>query len=226
MTTVPFLQRLAPAVTQAPSAVRAALPPRFAPQSVVEAEPIAAAAPAASMAAKPLPAQPVERHSAEAPAPTGPRTLPQHDAATVAVRAVQPTHATPVAAAPGTGRREAPSNATEPSAPPLARAGLASTEPALPPRPAAMAGEPARVQRSPEPAHSTPFQPPLSPATLAQRTLPQAAPTPPVIHVTIDRLDVRLPAPATAPKAAPKPRTTTTLPLADYLRQRRGEPPR
>lgn len=65
---------------------------------------------------------------------------------------------------------------------------------------------------------------PLSEASLAQRALP-ARDHRPVIHVTIDRIDVL--APAAAPRAAParKARAATpTVSLGDYLRARACKP--
>ena len=43
----------------------------------------------------------------------------------------------------------------------------------------------------------------------------------PIVHVTIDRIDVRAPAPAQAPRAPAKPRPAPSTSLADYLRRGR-----
>jgi hypothetical protein len=58
---------------------------------------------------------------------------------------------------------------------------------------------------------------PLSEAALAGRT-PAARELAPVIHVTIDRIDVRAPAPSQAPPAQRKARTEPVVSLSDYLR--------
>ncbi len=63
---------------------------------------------------------------------------------------------------------------------------------------------------------------PLSPAAVAGRLQTQMATPAPVIHVTIDRIDVRE---APAPKPTPpdrRPRVQPTLSLADYLNPDRG----
>jgi hypothetical protein len=105
---------------------------------------------------------------------------------------------------------------------PAHREAVARGEPAAPPaRPRVTApATPAAAQ----PAIAPPIANPLSPRTVAARA--QAAEPPrPVIHVTIDRIDVRTPtAPARAPAPA-KPRAAApSVSLADYLRgsARRG----
>jgi hypothetical protein len=65
---------------------------------------------------------------------------------------------------------------------------------------------------------------PLAEATVAQRALLARRESRPVVQVTIDRLEVRAPAQAPAPATAQKPRTTSTLPLSDYLRRRARDP--
>jgi hypothetical protein len=96
----------------------------------------------------------------------------------------------------------------------------------------AVIGEPAErpqpvpaAQRPPAPLHvevqTLPEAPvtraaPLSPAAVAGRAI-AAREQAPVIHVTIDRLDVR--APVRAETARQRPRPQPTVSLADYLRE-------
>ena len=74
---------------------------------------------------------------------------------------------------------------------------------------------------------SDPQQPsitaPLSPASVALHAAPATSNPAPTIHVSIDRIEVRTPAPATKPKAT-KPRMLPTQPLRDYLRGSKGTP--
>ena len=85
---------------------------------------------------------------------------------------------------------------------------------------------PSTVTRVPPfaPSPSSPLGAPLSPAraqALSPRPLPatSAASAPPVVHVHIDRIDVRAPAAAPARPAPARPaRTAAPHTLADYLR--------
>jgi len=62
---------------------------------------------------------------------------------------------------------------------------------------------------------------PLRESTVAQRAAPARGETPTIVHVTIDRVDVRAPpAPAFTPSLNQKPRAMSTVSLSDYLRQR------
>jgi hypothetical protein len=63
---------------------------------------------------------------------------------------------------------------------------------------------------------------PLSAATVALHASP-ASESAPVIHVSIDRIEVRTPAQPAKAKA-PRPRAPQTQSLADYLRGRKGTP--
>ena len=68
-----------------------------------------------------------------------------------------------------------------------------------------------------------PWNPMSEPALAARAT--HTPPAPPVVHVTIDRIEVR--APATLPRAASAPRARPASPsvtLADYLRHRAAKP--
>jgi hypothetical protein len=67
----------------------------------------------------------------------------------------------------------------------------------------------------------------ITPATpLRESSLPvrpeQLADAPLVVHVSIDRIEVRAPAPQPRSEPAPAKRGPATQPLADYLRQRAG----
>ncbi|WP_422003444.1 hypothetical protein [Reyranella sp.] len=57
---------------------------------------------------------------------------------------------------------------------------------------------------------------PLSAAAVAGRTVAAVRDPAPVIHVTIDRLDVRAPARAEPVRSRPRPQPTVSL--SDYLR--------
>ncbi len=229
-----FLARLAPSVHAAVTGVRAALPARFAPAGTAEplleqtAETAAAwpAAYAPHPALNPAPQQ----MDADAPARTAPAAAPLFS----------PAHqATPPSFAPReTGSPPRPF----PAAPlPHAEDPLRSDQAAWAP---AISGLPSRAEvltaatqlplgSSPAaPASATPLlaehsgpapaaHAPLRTATVAQRTLPATTNTPSVVHVTIDRIDVRLPSPVAAvPHASPAHHAASTLPLDEYLRQR------
>lgn len=225
---VPFLQRLAPAFREGAHAARPVLAPRFAP--VDRGEPLATALPPSSgpLIPPPFDALPVvmplvtkldRPEGAQANArpmrrDDDPRYTPRP-----AARAVAPQDSTAPVVPRDAITPVLPTAArTDPTPAPIAHRHVdpAGDRPAPPPLPEAAA--PAAALPAPRLA---PTPGPLSAAALAQR--PLAAPAPPVIHVTIDRLDVRLPTPAPAPAAVAAPRrAAATLPLADYLRQRRG----
>lgn len=227
---VPFLQRLSPAFRGGAHAARPALAPRFAP-----ADRMAPLEHRVSTSTRP------ERPPSIDALPTAMPLVPKQDYADRRQTDRRPGHqdddlpAARHAAAPAAAQR-----AKSVDAPVLPGAAPASVPAAAvrrdtPPTPTAQRHvEPVGAGPAPLPAPDAtppraaalpapqPFATPgpLSAATLAQR--PTAAPPPPVIHVTIDRLDVRLPAPAPAPAAVTASRrTAATLPLADYLRQRR-----
>jgi hypothetical protein len=61
---------------------------------------------------------------------------------------------------------------------------------------------------------------PLRESTVAQRSTAQRGETPAVVHVTIDRVDVRTPGTATPSRLSPKPRASSTVSLSEYLHQR------
>jgi hypothetical protein len=92
--------------------------------------------------------------------------------------------------------------------------------------------EPAAWTQPPPGAHSRPVPPYLAVEVFPERPVTRAAPLSaamvagratavreqaPVVHVTIDRLDVR--APAQAEPARQRPRAQPTVSLSDYLRQ-------
>lgn len=79
------------------------------------------------------------------------------------------------------------------------------------------------VARSVAPIAASPIAPrsPMSEAALALRSTSPSQPPRPVIHVTIDRIEVRAPASApSAPSPVPQRTTTSSVSLGDYLRQR------
>jgi hypothetical protein len=78
----------------------------------------------------------------------------------------------------------------------------------------------ARAARAEASATRTPA--PLTATTLAARaSTAVAAPT--VIHVSIDRIDLRLPAAAAPARSPQRSRTATTVPLAEYLSGRKAQ---
>ncbi len=89
------------------------------------------------------------------------------------------------------------------------------------------------ASQAPHPSAATPLPtlpaaarnpaPPLRAQALQQAARTQQADAAPVVHVTIDRIDVRLPAPTSDPAPARKARPASTLaPLGEYLRAHNG----
>jgi hypothetical protein len=230
---VPFLQRLAPAFRDGTHAARPVLGPRFAPAEALAPAPSRPAVPAApplgarTHAGPLVPEQQLDGTPPQAiPAPRNDRPDDTTPLRPTAVRpALRPGVAETLPAAVHRPAVALPTGRVDAAVPPVVRPSVptaASPAKAAPPDltaqhvPAALP-----VPETPAPTGL------LSPATLAQRMPAPPPPAAPVIHVTIDRLDVRLPTPAPAPAAVIAPRrAAATLPLADYLRQRRGGGPR
>lgn len=211
-----FLHRLAASALGDTGSLRPALPPRFAPRT--------AAMPAGVLDAglPPAEGEPPGRLQAEAPAPTASE------------------HAHPSGPAPGTGASTLPAvvtlsvTATSPvtdSQP--AEAASASTHPHPAPRETAATLQPPWPLRDaprvpgPRAASASPvsesFAGPLEAAVVAAQPRGAAAPpataAAPVVHVVIERIDVRAPAPAPSrPPAAPAPRAQPSASLGEYLR--------
>jgi hypothetical protein len=88
--------------------------------------------------------------------------------------------------------------------------------------------EPAGDRAAPFAAHpalplaaALPPPAPLRAATVQQHAaLQRQAERPPVVQVTIERLEVRATAAPVRERPAPRPRSTPAVPLAEYLRQR------
>jgi hypothetical protein len=134
---------------------------------------------------------------------------------------------------PPSPRQATPRLATQAATPPLAlrqlRQPIGIPAPVAD-RPAARAAAPsAPLPLSPQIPRSAPLTltaqrpatptAPLSDAAVAGRVLsPQAKAPAPVIHVTIDRLDVRAAAPVKSAAPARRPRPEPAVSLADYLR--------
>jgi hypothetical protein len=219
-----FLERLAPGARAA--IVRAALPSRFAPRAAPE--------PLAEQAFNPQ----VEGRTAASSAELPPAPRAEHVAPSVGV-----------SAAPVTlhfRRAPATSSDSEPVRSP-ARA-VSEIPTALTPttiaRVASMASPPQSLRgarertstarpevtlhasgpiaaREPLPAPAD-VRPPLRESALAGRAARHSE-APDVVHVTIDRIDVRMPAAARpAQRRDSKPRATSTVALGDYLRRRDG----
>jgi hypothetical protein len=224
--TVRFLERLTPRARQE-SAVRAALPPRFAPapaEATLDHEVPAASdqhspPPAPEHVAPPLPR--VEHApAAPAPIPAWPAlVLPERSArAPVAsARPELPFGSEPVApAAPSGDARADVSMRVE-------HTHRVTHEPASPARGRARApsgAEPRAVRVVSAPAPPVPPRAPLRETVREQRPLPAKSEAPTVVHVTIDHLEVRVPAGSALPRQTPKRRGgSPTLSLGDYLRQ-------
>ncbi|AGK49754.1 hypothetical protein BTI_3886 [Burkholderia thailandensis MSMB121] len=97
--------------------------------------------------------------------------------------------------------------------------------PLLTSRLSALRESPHRAPSRPSPPWpAAPVRAPLQAAAVAGRAASTRADAPSVVHVSIERIDVRMPAaPPAAPQPAPKPRATPAMPLGDYLRQRQRE---
>jgi hypothetical protein len=73
----------------------------------------------------------------------------------------------------------------------------------------------------PEPAAPAPARAPLSSNVVAARAESRSDARP-VIHVTIDRIEVRAPSAPERPSSRPRVRSTTSASLSDYLRSRQS----
>jgi len=222
-TRVPFLARLAPGAREGASGVRAALPSRFAPAEAVEAQveqhPIAKAPDAFAESAPavvrlrpgaPEAMETLAERAAPRPKPAFERILarPQRDpmpmsiSVPLSVPAIQPIAA---------GRQADPDHEPAPSVMAAAHAEPARASVAVP-------------AAAPRPRARVEVRPPLRESTVAQRSeAPRAEASPAVVHVSIDRIDLRVPAPPPPERPAAAARSRgATMPLADYLRRREG----
>jgi hypothetical protein len=228
---IPFLERLAPAVVQG-AGLRPALPARFAPlqlnapcAAVVNPDLSGDRAPA-------LHDGPIAETNRHFEHPTPPAAS-QHGPLPQSPQSLHPVSILPTA-----------SSHTEalPATHPIPRASAALLPPVIstsvgrdqPPavvgrtvaHPPATSGRPSAAAVLASPATRPPvyISPPLR-EPLVERHEPSSARfVPTEIHVSIDRIDVRAPASPSSgsPRpAAAKPRTASSLSLADYLRQPR-----
>lgn len=203
-----FLDHLAGMAVGAspPGAAHLSVPPRFAPAAPasVEAEPRPEPLGTGRAVAFPAPrsaAQPPTRD----PAPSIPAFRAAPDRPEVPAPAPTATHRPSPA-------RPAPVFLIEPR----------SAEP-----PAAALGPPPGIVTPEFPAKAQPYADlpehrsraaPLDPHVLAGRMVAPSQPRP-VIHVTIDRIDVRAPAPSRPVVTPRRARTAASVSLADYLHQ-------
>jgi hypothetical protein len=234
---VDLFNRIATQQREQTPALKPVLPPRFAPRALGEAPWRGDTLEEAAMPAS------SEPRAVAGDANAGPGTLPArerhaHHAAGQHREAHAPTAAQPPqragAAVPLPATPHPVADATQPG-----QVGFTPRMPMAQPRPtvagapdAATAAPPA-APLSPARARTAPAAPlqrmpsgaaPLSPARV-QALSPQpaqaaaAAPAPPVVHVHIDRIEVRAPAAAPARPAPARPaRTAAQHSLADYLR--------
>ena len=229
-----FLARLAPASREAAPSVRAALPSRFAPGEGVEpltGQLVETPAPGSWAAPQEVA---VATPSARSPALAAEPAAPQATSKPVPMQGVAWFEPQGLRAAPA----EAPSlrvagtprgNQAEPASAqpdPLSRAAqavAAQREPQAPnqrPEPVSapkMAADPWTDSSRP----AVDVRPPLRESTVAQRAPSLRAEAQPVVQVTIDRIDVRVP-PQPLPERQPNPRSRNapTISLSEYLRQR------
>jgi len=229
-----FFERLAPGARQASPAVRAALPPRFAPGDSAGA----LSEEAKDVAARP--GEPARQRQGDVAAAAPPQAERRSEERLLSAPLAQSRRPS-LADAPDKSRPQSAAHPLDPAvlgikdaagnvhaeAPsrPLQRGIAARVAEADPPRAASRSIETsiestdASFDASAWPAAE--IQAPLSEAAVAQRAAPARAEAPTVVHVNIDRVDVRMPvAPAAAPKLTPKPRGASTVSLGDYLRQR------
>lgn len=218
-----FLRRLYPGHADSPAAARLERAPRWA--TAGRHAPIAPLY--ALPAADPVHASPADAGMAPPAMPQSGPTEPERTRAEAAAKLVAtPPHLHEMRL-PSPDPR-APKNLASPAGPRAAqpvRPVQAAADPSRPPafqqpRPgretAAVAGQTkpiGAVRPAPGPTA------PLRAQTLQQAPRPAKPDAAPVVHVTIDRIDVRLPAPANASAPASKARPASAVaPLADYLR--------
>lgn len=230
---LPFLARLAPAARGASPSVRAALPSRFESMGSAEtlAEQVVKTPAEDGRPARPAPT--VAEPAAEAESPTvtakAPSVTPKHMAEMQSVARLDPrelrvsmadTPQLPAGASPRS-RSEAPVAPADSPGPAASFAGQAPREEPshLPSDKPSLTAAPEAFAQSSRPAADV--RPPLRESTVAQRATSDRAERQDVVHVTIDRIDVRLPAAGT-PERRPNPRTrpAASVSLGEYLRQR------
>ena len=194
-------------------AARPVLPPRFGRAlSIADAVSVAGSMPAAG-----------PQRTAPVSARTVPGTTPGPDHAEPAAQPLRPTPAPLSTAHASSSESETARAASTPIAPPPAFVGHASLPPTSDAHHAARAVLPAEASpatQSVPPRSPTPIgRAPLGQNVIAERVAVAREPREqrPVIHVAIDRIDVRAPATPASPAAAPRARQRPTRSLADYL---------
>lgn len=223
-----FLHHLAGlALGTAPaSAARPALPPRFAALPVAGPSPmLPESGPAAPASAEPSGRPVASRGPQAAPTQTVAHETSPGAAAAPRVPA-PPAELHPDSPAPSPRERTLP-----PPPPPAASIVTVGDRRAPPPQPPASPGElhgasspaeaspattPVAVEVRPPPETPVSRAAPLSAAAVAARAVAAVRDPAPVIHVTIDRLDVRTSARAEPVRSRPRPQPTVSL--SDYLR--------
>jgi hypothetical protein len=228
-----FLRRLHPGHADSAAAARLDRAPRWAtsgeaPQAAVVATPFVAPAPNDVRAARSHTDVTAPLRSAGTELQRPARPLPVAAAAAVAVAAPQRSNPAPsqlpdrpVASHDGkpiAGQRALSAAPGRVGAAPL---GAALFEHPRAVRETAPSTTPAEPLARNRPTREPPA--PLRAQALQQAARAQRADAAPVVHVTIDRIDVRVPAPASAPAPTRKPRAASTAaPLGDYLRASGG----
>lgn len=231
---LPFLENLAPQAKRERPRARAALPARFATARVtreLELEDEWTGAPGSSATPAPHVTDAAPPARASTPAAAKPERPASH-----AVHTLHETRPAPSRepAAPSEPPHRAPLAAAEPPEPTLSPR-FAAAASRLPPstaplRPVLSPARPVEARavalQSFELELPTPVSAPLRPEAVASRNSDSAAKEPTVVHVTIDRIDLRADPPASAAPKRTRPETKSSL--GDYLKQRdaarRGRP--
>jgi hypothetical protein len=232
---VRFLEKLAPGMSASSGSVRPALAPRFAPRGETQG---LAVEPERSASLADRSTQAGDEFTTQTPQPVFTATPPDQPARQGRTAIFANTPLSPRPPSPISQTAHLPFG-LEPEASPTATASLhgKADVAGVTPSPVLRHAEPgtARPQHEQDAGAAMPalqtvaepwaagrVSPPLRESTIAQRAAaPSASQAPTVVHVTIDRIDVRAPAAAaTRARPQPTPRVTPDLSLKDYLRQR------
>jgi hypothetical protein len=227
-----FVDRLAAMAlgTPQPGAARVALPPRFLPPSGAAPFDQPDTLPGDDPAPVPQPPRSAKPQISPRPitAQISPPRSAAHDAGTLTrtvevaaarprVETASPLHPLATASSPAEGGNLEAAPAAMPPAPPVTR---------MAPRPAAAPAPrdltPARLRPvAPILSAADRIAPPLSDVSVASR-IAQPRDERPVVHVTIDRIDVRAPPAAKPEPTARRARPQPAVSLTEYLRGERG----
>jgi hypothetical protein len=230
---LPFLARLAPAALSAAPSVRAALPSRFDSKGSAETlvEQVVETPAEDRRPARPAPsaAEPASEAVSPTVTATAPSVTPKQMAVMQTVARLDPREQrVSIADTPQVPAGASPLSPGAAPLPPVDSPGSPASFTRYSPReePSRLPSGKPSLTASPEgfaqwsrPAVDVP--PPLRESTVAQRATSDRAERQDVVHVTIDRIDLRLPSAGTPEhRANPRTRPATSVSLGDYLRQR------